>query len=183
MATYNTFLKNTVITINDILPQNDCNKYIDEIDQKTKICNFTSAGNFKNDKYIDNSLSKYFYEKIKETLDDELLNELRIIRANDIIMTGKYEANQEFSLHTDTGLYYNKKDKMRSKYTLLIYLNDDFSGGETVFYNDNFEPVIQIAPKKGMALLFDIDLWHKGNMVTNGKKYWIGCELISHLEF
>ena len=50
-----------------------------------------------------------------------------------------------------------------------MYLNDDFDGGETSIYNNNFEPIIQIKPKKGMSLLFDIDLWHKGNMVTNGK--------------
>lgn len=27
--------------------------------------------------------------------------------------------------------------------------------------------------------VFDISLWHKGCELTEGEKYWIGCEIIS----
>ena len=94
-------------------------------------------------------------------------------------MTGKYLSNNNFGLHTDTGLFYNKNTKEKSQYTLLIYLNDDFEGGTTSFFTDNFQPTVTIHPKQGTALLFDIDLWHKGDKLISGEKYWIGCELIA----
>ena len=102
-----------------------------------------------------------------------------ILRANNLIMTGKYKPNNKFGLHTDTGLFYDQFSKEKSKYTLLIYLNDDFEGGTTSFFTENFKPTVTIHPKIGRALLFDIDLWHKGDMLIKGEKYWIGCELIS----
>jgi hypothetical protein len=49
---------------------------------------------------------------------------------------------------------------------------------ETVFYDDNWRVTKTVTPKKGNAILFDIDLWHMGNPVTRGAKYWIGCEII-----
>ena len=63
----------------------------------------------------------------------------------------------------------------------MIYLNDDFTGGKTVFYDDCFQKTVEIEPKKGKALLFDIDLWHKGEEIHNGEKFWIGCEIISKM--
>jgi len=101
-------------------------------------------------------------------------------RPNTVIMSGKYQVGDSFSLHTDTGLYYNRDTREKTRWTLLIYLNDDFDGGETVFYNDNWrrDEVTIVRPKKGNAILFDIDLWHKGTPVTRGVKYWIGCEII-----
>lgn len=53
-----------------------------------------------------------------------------------------------------------------------------FEGGETVFFDSNFKQTRTVVPKRGKALMFDIDLWHKGNEVTKGQKYWIGCEII-----
>ena len=67
------------------------------------------------------------------------------------------------------------------KYTLLIYLNEDFKGGETVFYDDNFRKTTTIAPKAGSALFFDIALWHEAEGILAGKKYWIGTELMTPL--
>jgi hypothetical protein len=28
------------------------------------------------------------------------------------------------------------------------------------------------------VLDFDIDLWHRGDVIQSGTKYWIGCEII-----
>jgi hypothetical protein len=64
----------------------------------------------------------------------------------------------------------------------LIYLNDNYDGGETSFYTENFVHVTDIQPKIGTALLFNLDQWHKGNTVLNGDKYWIGCEIIGKME-
>lgn len=71
--------------------------------------------------------------------------------------------------------------------TLLIYLNDNFKGGETKFTNENVNTVIK--PVKGMAILFynvsEIDLHtihpfskHTGTELIEGTK-WV-CNIWSH---
>jgi hypothetical protein len=153
---------------------NDCDEFIELINNNKNCQNFTDSGKFTNKKWIDHQLSNKFYTKLKE-----LTNDPRYLKANNLIMAGTYVPGDSFGLHTDTGLYYNTKDKTKSKWTLLIYLNDDFVGGETIFYNENGE-YCKIKPEKGKALLFDIDLWHKGDEVIYGSKYWIGCEIIGN---
>ena len=60
------------------------------------------------------------------------------------------------------------KEGIYDLFAALLYLNDDFEGGETVFYPD-----VSIKPKKGSVLLFP-PYWmfpHRGNPVIKGKKY------------
>lgn len=96
---------------------------------------------------------------------------------NPMIPWAVYNENQEFGIHQDTSV---KHSTGVDKFTCLIYLNDTFEGGETVFYQDadGKNEVTTIKPKTGMALLFDIDWFHSGNKVKNGKKHWIGFEII-----
>jgi len=172
-------IKNQIWTIDHFLTKQECRQFINQINTKSnKIC-FTNTGLFENDKYIDQSLATSFFEKINTLPKIKTLVTNPILRANNLIMTGKYLSNNNFGLHTDTGLFYNKNTKEKSQYTLLIYLNDDFEGGTTSFFTDNFQPTVTIHPKQGTALLFDIDLWHKGDKLISGEKYWIGCELIA----
>lgn len=173
-----TLLENKIFTISNFLSNEECDKFIDDINNKPNVTNFTSVSNFKNDKYVNEDLAKYFYNKIVDIFPKELSDNLKIVKPNNLIMTGMYTKNQQFGLHTDTGLYYNKNDKLKSRFTLLIYLNDDYANGETSFYDDNFKHLLDVIPKKGMALLFDIDMWHKGNNVIGNNKFWIGCEVI-----
>jgi predicted 2-oxoglutarate/Fe(II)-dependent dioxygenase YbiX len=102
-------------------------------------------------------------------------------------MTAKYKTGDEFGIHTDTGLCYDIENSIYSRnfisgnkvprYTVLIYLNDNFQGGQTIFYNDNFKETQVIIPKKGSALIFPMNIFHRGGKVT-GTKYWIGCEFV-----
>jgi hypothetical protein len=93
-------------------------------------------------------------------------------------MTGMYSPGDSFGLHTDTGLYYNSKEKEKTQWTLLIYLNTLEEEGATVFYDDNWNITQKIYPKCGKAILFDIDLWHLGEPLICQEKFWIGCEMI-----
>jgi prolyl 4-hydroxylase len=51
--------------------------------------------------------------------------------------------------------------------TLVLYLNDDFTGGETHF--DEVGKTIQ--PKPGMALLFQHRVLHTASPVLSGEKF------------
>jgi aminoglycoside phosphotransferase/adenylate kinase family enzyme len=74
-----------------------------------------------------------------------------------------YREGQEFFPHFDSG--FAKRTDRRSLLSLIIYLNDDFSGGETCFYpdgqsRDHMSPgdldrqEVQVQPKQGMAIVF-----------------------------
>jgi predicted 2-oxoglutarate/Fe(II)-dependent dioxygenase YbiX len=53
--------------------------------------------------------------------------------------------------------------------SLVCYLNDDFSGGETVFA----DPEITVPPASGMAIAFSPVLLHRAQPVISGCKYVI----------
>jgi hypothetical protein len=95
----------------------------------------------------------------------------------------KYNKGGYFKEHYDPEINY-KSDTNDRIYTIIIYLNDDFEGGETYFKNIN----ISIKPKKGKAVIFkSLDengnilkkSLHQGSEVTSGTKYM--CNKWIHL--
>ena len=102
----------------------------------------------------------------------------KIVNTCKYIFYVKYKQNESFDIHTDTGSIYNPAKNLYSKFTLLTYLNDDYIGGETVFYDTSLKETTKIIPKTNKTLIFDIDTFHKGNKVTEKNKYWIGTEIV-----
>jgi len=96
----------------------------------------------------------------------------------DYVMYATIEAGQRFNIHTDTGCVFEPTKNLFSKYTVLTYLNDDYGGGHTRFYTENFEETVTIQPVRGRTLLFDIDRFHAGLPVETGVKHWMGTELV-----
>ena len=92
-----------------------------------------------------------------------------------------YEPGGKFDAHYDND--YNSNVATRCA-TLLVYLNDDYNGGETEFVKMG----VTIKPKKGKGILFwsldektqmiDASM-HRGNTVENGNK-WI-CTKWTHI--
>lgn len=162
--------------IDNFLSPDECSEYIELIEEFTRQKNipFTNSSTNFNHKYVNEELSQKFYERFLTFKDDSL----NVVKPNNLIMMAKYANGEQFGIHTDTGLYYNKDKQLKTQYTVLIYLNDDFEGGLTIFYDDFFNKTTEIIPRKGSCLIFDINLWHEGQIVKSGNKYWIGCEFI-----
>lgn len=109
----------------------------------------------------------------------------------EMLQVAHYEPNGKFNEHYDACVYNDKEycDKMNNyagqrRSTLLMYLNDDFKGGETEFVDIG----VQIKPEKGKAIFFwNVDenetLYvkskHRANPVIEGEK-WI-CTKWSHV--
>ena len=164
----------SILEIDNVLTDNECKNFIESISQKQDTIKFSDSGIFKNDKYIDEELSQKIFNKIPS----KYRSMYNFKRPNNLIMTAMYEPGNSFGLHTDTGLYYDTTKREKTTNTLLIYLNDDYEGGKTQFYDDNGNKTRLITPQKGKCLIFDINLWHQGNPITKGTKYWIGIEII-----
>jgi predicted 2-oxoglutarate/Fe(II)-dependent dioxygenase YbiX len=75
----------------------------------------------------------------------------------------RYTPGQSFKGHTDGA--FRRSNGEESKLTVLLYLNDDFTGGETAFQT----PVAP--PRRGAALVFRHELFHEGRPVLSGRKY------------
>ena len=157
-----------VIEIDDFMTQEECDHYIEGIESKENVRKFTTTGIFKNDRYKDSILANHLFSKLNVDLD---------IRPHSLIITGKYVPGQRFGLHTDAGDYYDHETGERSKYTMIVYLNEPV-GGELQFYDNVGNKMHLIAPKMGKCVIFDIDLFHEALPVLERNKYWIGMELI-----
>jgi hypothetical protein len=143
---------------------------------------FTSVGDFKNGKMKRPEVAALMYKRLEPFLPATYIDGSGSVYtfqgACNHIMFAVSKEGQKFNIHTDTGCEYDETYRRLSKHTVLIYLNDDFEGGETVFYDNNFRETCRIQPKKGRVLVFDINLYHAGSVVRQGVKRWIGTELV-----
>lgn len=73
---------------------------------------------------------------------------------------------------------------VRSRLTFLIYLNEDFTGGETTFYlpGPTRLHAHRVKPQTGAVLCFPqsntASLLHEGSAVTRGRKYVIRTDVL-----
>lgn len=106
-------------------------------------------------------------------------------RINECLRITRYENLNQFDWHKDSP--YTNSELSRSNYTLIIYLNDDFKGGETIFMTQTntiihngltikeeqkiMKNVLEttIKSRKGTLLIFPQCLMHKGNRVIGTK--------------
>jgi predicted 2-oxoglutarate/Fe(II)-dependent dioxygenase YbiX len=77
----------------------------------------------------------------------------------------KYQTGQEYKAHFDGGTY------TRRSISSILYLNDEYTGGELEFVNYN----IKIKPSPGMLVLFPSNYAysHIAHPVKTGTKYAI----------
>jgi prolyl 4-hydroxylase len=84
----------------------------------------------------------------------------------------RYEVSQRFGIHGDQS--YEGPDGTSSLLTFMVYLNDDFEGGETDFP----EQRETIRPRTGMGLLFQHMVLHEGCRVSRGTKYVLRSDVL-----
>lgn len=79
---------------------------------------------------------------------------------------------------------YDESGSVKSYLTFLIYLNDDFEGGETLFYIPSSQGMSArgVVPKAGAVLVFPqgntASLIHEGSAVANGTKYVVRTDVL-----
>eukprot|EP01116_Phalansterium_solitarium_P013387 TRINITY_DN30746_c0_g1_i1.p1 TRINITY_DN30746_c0_g1~~TRINITY_DN30746_c0_g1_i1.p1 ORF type:complete len:292 (+),score=62.25 TRINITY_DN30746_c0_g1_i1:295-1170(+) len=103
------------------------------------------------------------------------------LELNDLIRFCKYNPGGLFGAHRD-GIYI-RSDTQRSMYTVMLYLNSDFEGGETNFLHGADEEHVQgvsysLKPEAGSCLVFLQDLLHEGLPLLSGLKYMLRTDLV-----
>lgn len=79
----------------------------------------------------------------------------------------KYVMGDFIDIHID-GI--NISPHKRVCFTVNIYLNDGFGGGDTVFYDNRLCEVLRVQPRAGSVVIFDPCINHAGAVVTAGEK-------------
>jgi len=97
----------------------------------------------------------------------------------------RYHLGGFFAPHYDEG--FDPSASHRSIKTFMIYLNDDFEGGPTNFYNEkqgryqkglSKNRIYELHPEKGSCLVFNHRITHDGGTLLQGKKYILRTEVM-----
>ncbi len=109
--------------------------------------------------------------RVREHAPAELAG-MRLVGANERLRCYRYGPGQRFAPHFDGAFVRDEHEQ--SLVSFLVYLNDDFVGGQTVF------PTLArtIEPRAGMALLFQHRVLHEGAEVHSGAKYVLRTDLM-----
>ena len=123
--------------------------------------------------YKDITLAEQLWQQLKPFAPDQI-GYSKAIGLNELFRFYKYEAGQVFKRHRDQS--YIRNEIEASYYTFMIYLNDNYEGGETTFDG------LTIRPQQGTALVFLHDLEHEGSVVRQGVKYVLRSDIMFRLD-
>lgn len=141
---------NHIFTEENALPANLCDQILNSIPQNKQRSQTLSKVGIPIESAIRTSSEAYLdnvnlMRKIQQ-ISAQLLGDIEsYILEKPLLVT--YSAGQQYKPHFDTTDDYSLKRRR----TVIIYLNDNFTGGETEFVVLG----LKIQPRKGMALIFD----------------------------
>jgi hypothetical protein len=144
-----------------------------------------------NDRFVmdNDTLANQLFEKVKSYLPETIeINSViqaengvwHLKELNNRLRFCKYSANQYFHRHLD-GVHY-RNDTTQSKLTFMIYLNSatEFEGGRTLFFKtkETNEIWASYIPKQGDLIVFDHNVWHEGEVLTQGEKFVLRSDIL-----
>ena len=128
----------------------------------------------------DHKRAQALYQGLSGHLAPRFQKQWSPVGLNERLRLYRYDVGQQFDWHLDG--YFEREIGERSQFTFMVYLNDDFEGGATSF-RDGYGGVsiggaMHVTPKKGMALLFHHPIMHRGDPVTEGRKYVLRTDVM-----
>ena len=176
-------LTNTIFTVDNFWTQQECEDFISKseaigyepatIDTEKGQKVVEAIRNNNRVIYTDTVLAEKLWRQLKPYTPKQIGNS-KAVGLNELFRFYKYQKGQEFKRHRDQS--YIRNDIEASYYTFMIYLNDNYQGGETTFNK------LKIQPKQGTALVFLHDLEHEGSSVQQGIKYVLRTDIMFRLE-
>lgn len=171
-----------IFRIDNFLSADECDRYLIWSEQqgyedaKVQIdgrqVEYKSIRNNQRILFKDESLAEKLWQRFEPCAINTFGN-TTAIGLNELFRFYKYEPGQRFKKHRDGS--YVRSELEASYFTLLLYLNDDFEGGETRF------ETTEIKPEKGMAVVFAHDIKHSSEPVLSGIKYVLRTDVMFRL--
>lgn len=154
---------------------------------------------------INDEMANVLYQRIQKEIENEHSKwnlkpygfgtdgEWQPVGLNHCFRHSKYTApSVGFDFHRDACYIHDANN--RSVLSVVIYLNDDFDGGETLFVKpcderkigqivreeltNGYDVLLEYKPSKGNAIIFNHNVVHCGKPVTNGTKYIIRTDVL-----
>ena len=177
-----TKLTDTIFTIEDFLTHQECLDTIvksEGIGYELAKVNTASGAKVRTD-IRNNSRAFYKNEELAQQLWEKLQPLLPALLAtmagstaiglNELFRFYRYQRGHQFKGHYDES--YVRNEHEASELTFMVYLNDNFQGGDTTFRG------LRVQPRQGMALVFLHSLYHEGSEVTQGVKYVLRSDVM-----
>jgi len=140
-------------------------------EHKSRVCSDYNIG-CKPDNYTEMNLKNtciYHIGELSKLYRQECCPDLYLDNVIEITML-KYTEGGKYDRHVD-----NAKSTPR-ELSCIVYLNDDYQGGNTTFYKPNTREVLcTVTPKSGRAVFWPSNFLfpHQANPVTKGTRYII----------
>jgi predicted 2-oxoglutarate/Fe(II)-dependent dioxygenase YbiX len=171
-----------VWTVPDMLPAEACAALVAKIEALgpeaapiTTPRGFVMRPDIRNNKRVifdDVALAARLFDGVGAALPQRLCG-MRPSGANERFRCYRYEPGQRFAPHFD-GAFVRDGTGERSLLTFMVYLNEEFDGGETAFHEFD----VRVRPRTGTALLFQHRLLHESCVVTSGIKYALRSDVM-----
>lgn len=182
MPEYN-YISEEICTVTDFFSAEECDSYVrlaesigfEEAPINTALGPIIRKDVRNNTRVIldDEQRANNLWSRIPDYIPHRLGN-WKVCGVNERLRFYRYELGQLFDWHYDG--CYERENGERSYLTFMIYLNDDFEGGETTIERE------KIVPQKGMALFFVHQIRHRGEPVVRGRKYVLRTDVMYRFE-
>ncbi|OON66917.1 prolyl hydroxylase family protein [Hymenobacter sp. CRA2] len=122
--------------------------------------------------YKSEELAQTLWEKAQEFIPTPFGHSVAT-GLNELFRFYRYQRGHQFRGHFDES--YARSSTEASLFTFMMYLNDNFQGGDTAFR------AVRVRPRQGAALLFEHRLFHEGSEVRQGVKYVLRTDVMYQL--
>lgn len=171
---------NSIITVTRVLSSLECESLISIAESQgftdapiTTAFGFAHRPDIRNNTRVmldDLPLAGRVWARIRQAVPEQLLG-WQAVGLNERLRFYRYEMGQAFRWHYDGP--FQRSAQEQSQLTLLIYLNEGYVGGATMFKDGP-----TVAPRQGMALLFRHPILHQGEAVQQGRKYVLRSDVM-----
>eukprot|EP00455_Lapot_gusevi_P020029 TRINITY_DN212_c0_g1_i4.p1 TRINITY_DN212_c0_g1~~TRINITY_DN212_c0_g1_i4.p1 ORF type:complete len:120 (+),score=29.24 TRINITY_DN212_c0_g1_i4:36-362(+) len=102
---------------------------------------------------------------------------MSVVGLNERLRFLKYDPGEKFEAHYD-GVYRRPDNSEESAITILIYLNQDYEGGQTTFLEPRSDVAVSCEVKTGRVMLMEHHILHEGRTPTRGRKYVLRSDIM-----
>lgn len=182
-----------IVTLDNLMNRSQCQALIEQSEQEHEYSLATitigpntflgDTGVRNNDRVIfdDHCLAEQLFVQVAPFLPERVHDCWHLKGLNERFRFYRYGKGHRFRMHFDGAFMRNQCE--RSFLTLMFYLNEDFEGGETTFFeceeeSDFVELKHVVRPATGGALFFEHAQLHEGSEVKDGLKYVLRTDVM-----
>jgi predicted 2-oxoglutarate/Fe(II)-dependent dioxygenase YbiX len=168
-----------IFTLPGILGPDECREYIAITEAQgfeaapiTTAFGFEMRPDIRNNTRVmvdDSGWAENLWHRIRDEIP-AFLRGRQAIGLNERFRFYRYDPGEWFAPHRD-GCFLRENGE-QSLLTFMVYLNDGFEGGNTVFEK------VSVTPTSGTALVFEHQLLHEGAAVIRGRKYVLRSDVM-----